>query len=81
MRHVRILNGTLNGSSCKYIILSVLAIALLLAAGINIPMVQTSSAYGGGGNGGGSGGGYDGGNGIHITFGPCHKIAPGRYVC
>ena len=26
-------------------------------------------------------GGYNGGNGIHITFGPCHEIAPGRYVC
>jgi hypothetical protein len=22
-----------------------------------------------------------GGSGIHITFGPCHKIAPGRYLC
>jgi hypothetical protein len=28
-----------------------------------------------------AGGGYNGGNGIHITFGPCHEIAPGRYVC
>ena len=75
MRHVRILNGTLNGSACKYIILSVLAIALLLTVGINMPMVQTSSGYGGG-----FGGGYNGGKG-GLTFGPCHKIAPGRYLC
>jgi hypothetical protein len=27
------------------------------------------------------GGGYNGGNGFHITSGPCHKIAPGKYVC
>jgi hypothetical protein len=24
---------------------------------------------------------FPGGNGIHITSGPCHKIAPERYLC